>query len=198
MSWWLEEYVHEVSPRKTQDIANVAEQALAVLQPEVLLGPRAVDLVALIEGPLEEIGIFFSPDDSDELGGTRLAKTEFGAIGEINVILLQSQWDDLFRGGRRAFQPRATCAHELGHVVLHIPEVRRNMAAFARQAMKKRTELLPFREPEWQAWTFADAFLMPVTTLCTVKHRPVHEISDIYQVSNRFARAALKRLGRLL
>jgi len=64
---------------------------------------------------------------------------------------------------------RATQAHEVGHCHLHVEEFRRTRAALelrhdkrhAETYLYKQEESKVYRNPEWQAWRFAGALLMP-------------------------------------
>jgi hypothetical protein len=64
---------------------------------------------------------------------------------------------------------RATQAHEVGHCHLHVKEFQRTRATLelrhdkrhAETYMYMREESKIYRNPEWQAWRFAGALLMP-------------------------------------
>lgn len=64
---------------------------------------------------------------------------------------------------------RATQAHEIGHCHLHVAELRRTRAVLELRHDKrhsysnlyKQEEVEVYRNPEWQAWRFAGALLMP-------------------------------------
>jgi len=64
---------------------------------------------------------------------------------------------------------RATQAHEIGHCHLHVAEFRRTRAVLelrhdkrhADSDLYKQEEIKVYRNPEWQAWRFAGALLMP-------------------------------------
>ena len=67
-----------------------------------------------------------------------------------------------------------------------------------RQSPIKRTDLKPFRDPEWQAWTFALAFLMPVSVVRRMRHRCPSDLSDAFQVSEELATSFHKRFDGIL
>lgn len=63
---------------------------------------------------------------------------------------------------------RATQAHEIGHCFLHVAESRRNqtMLKFVNDESTsleryRQEEIKAYVNPEWQAWRFAGALLMP-------------------------------------
>ena len=74
-------------------------------------------------------------------------------------------------GGRdvQARRLRSTIAHEIGHCYLHVEEARQNRqfqqmfkndASFSFE-MYRPEDLKAYENPEWQAWRFASALLMP-------------------------------------
>jgi hypothetical protein len=64
---------------------------------------------------------------------------------------------------------RSTQAHEIGHCVLHVQEFRQTKAVLkfmhddkhADLTLHDQDEIKVYRNPEWQAWRFAGALLMP-------------------------------------
>lgn len=67
---------------------------------------------------------------------------------------------------------RATVAHEIGHCFLHVAEARRAQTKLkflhdedAALALYKQAELNAYEHPEWQAWRFAGALLMPADSV---------------------------------
>ena len=63
---------------------------------------------------------------------------------------------------------RATLAHEIGHCFLHVEDSRRahTMLRFLHDEsvsmqMFRQEDLHAYQNPEWQAWRFAGALLMP-------------------------------------
>ena len=79
------------------------------------------------------------------------------------ITLSEESYDDLENGGARA---RFTLAHELGHVVLHPHELLRLSSVPHSIAAYYRGEHQPhkiFYDTEWQADSFAGAFLMPAS-----------------------------------
>lgn len=63
---------------------------------------------------------------------------------------------------------RATLAHEIGHCVLHVAEARQARTTLkflhddsATSQMFRQEDIHAYENPEWQAWRFAGALLMP-------------------------------------
>ncbi len=196
MGWWTNEYVHPVSPKRTRDIAAVADHVLAEVQPSALVQPEPIDILRLIDLTLPSYGVHFVPVSHEELPDSE-AETRISA-GGVEVLVREDHWDELGRGGRRAHRARATVAHETGHVVLHVPEMRRRAAELHRRSPVRRLDLAAFRDPEWQAWTFALAFLMPLRVVRTMADATPANLSATFLVSGALANSFHKRFGSLL
>ena len=197
MSWWKDEYVFPVSAKSTAEIAGVAELVVREFQEEALSLPQPIDLQRLVDYELPKVGVHFVPVGTTELPDSE-AETKIAEAGDVEVLIRRDQWDELFVGGRLAHRARASVAHELGHVVLHVPEIRRRARALRRASPVKRTELKAFLDPEWQAWTFALALLMPLPAVKTLTDRSPSSLSATFQVSEDLAATYLKRFKRFL
>lgn len=198
MSRWVNELVPRVSPRGTYDIARLAEYVLSDMQPGVFRGaPHPTDIIRLVEGPFQEDGLHFYPEKPSALDG-REAAAIITASGPIEVLIIEDQWHEAHHGGRQAFRGRATLAHESGHAFLHVGEVRRRGFQLARGRLVSRQDIPAYEDPEWQAWTFAGALLMPLPILRTMGDRRLAQLSETFQVSEDFARETLRRFARFL
>lgn len=82
---------------------------------------------------------------------------------------------------------RFTVAHELGHYLLHDD----NNVTLAR--MEKNKKIEPFRDPEWQANTFAAELLVPLNLIDT---QNIYEIAENFGVSNQVAEIRLNKLNK--
>lgn len=80
---------------------------------------------------------------------------------------------------------RFTLAHELGHFLMHQPE----NISFARTESTNKIEA--FRDPEWQANTFAAELLMPLNLIST---RDPYEIAEEFGVSVQAASIRAKKI----
>lgn len=89
-------------------------------------------------------------------------------------------YEEAMRSQRR---PQFTLAHELGHLLLHC----RKPFQMARGVVK------PFADPEWQADTFAGAFLAPADAVR--RCRSVDEIAARFAISKAAANVRAKTLG---
>ena len=75
---------------------------------------------------------------------------------------------------------RFTLAHELGHILLH-----RRGYSFARADV----EVPAYRDPEWQANTFASMLLLPRDQ---IKGMSAEKAAEVYETSTQAAQIALK------
>lgn len=101
---------------------------------------------------------------------------------------------------------RFTTCHEIGHVVLHGPDLAKSKISFrehegAAPVLARRSELPAYEDPEWQANTFSAALLMPspmVMALLAKVGRPrlVPEMMRVFAVSREAAVRRLATIGR--
>lgn len=181
---------------RIDQIERIAEAALEELYPAALRSPQPVDLCHLIDTELPRHGIHISPASFLELGN-REAVTDPAGDDEIEILLLEDRYEDLFAGGSKANRARATVGHELGHGVLHVPVIRRWRklpTANLLLARTARANMQPWEDPEWQAWCFAGAFLVPARTLRPIRGEDLWTLAQFYNVSPDFMRSRLKRL----
>ncbi len=98
---------------------------------------------------------------------------------------------------------RATIAHEIGHAILHIPtmqKMKQYLKLVQRQEngrvrLYRESNILPYENPEWQAWHFAKAILMPRATLQKLLNEGIVDsvrLADIYNVNPGFVRERLR------
>lgn len=183
-----------VPPMGTSQIETIAEAFLAELAPQALQAPQPLDLTRMIDDQLDARGIVVYPASDAELGDREGATRPSDPI---EVLLLDRLWTALFHGGKAESRARSTLAHELGHVVLHVPSIRRSLRYAPRGFTLNRAErgeVRPFEDSEWQAHTFAGAILMPVTTMRMVHNATLHSLAAAYNVSEAFVRSRLRRL----
>jgi len=99
---------------------------------------------------------------------------------------------------------RSTLAHETGHCIMHVPQLQRiNRTQVFRQAKNEdsiklyRKDNIPlYCNPEWQAWRFAGALLMPEAPLRMMFNAgaSLSEMADNFEVNISFLKARLKAL----
>ena len=143
----------EMPPMSWASVESVARDTLAtVFKNEHDFFSQGA-MLRLFEGGLREpLGI-----------GYGVEKLPFGEDAYYNfdtdeIILAPHTYEGLRYDDGRA---RFTVAHEIGHRVLHREPMRSVGRGNSRATRLKRTEILPYRDPECQANRFASEFLMP-------------------------------------
>jgi len=98
----------------------------------------------------------------------------------------------------------STIAHEIGHCIIHVPEFRikksllkwTNGPSNNTLRMYRESEIPLYKNPEWQAWRFAGALLMPAPSILKVINSGYTEddISKKFRVSVSFVKARMRAL----
>lgn len=193
------QWVFAVPPLSKADIIRVAALTLHEFEPAALRRPQPVDVIHLVDHVLPEHDIDVYPAHADELPGQEAHTRPFDE--KPTVLLREDQWRFLMRGGGSGLRARATIAHELGHVILHVPVLRRQARRAGGLAALTRVDasrVQTYADPEWQAWCFAAAFLVPPSTLYHLPSQSTAEIASVYGVSEPFARWVLRLFGEAL
>ncbi|MEM5817365.1 MAG: ImmA/IrrE family metallo-endopeptidase [Desulfitobacterium hafniense] len=134
-------------------IERKARQLIQLSYPELLGTPGAFPVDHFFERKLRAI-LRFDYDVAALPPGIE------GVTDPIDRVLTLSPdtYDALQLGDGRA---RFTTAHEIGHVTLH-PKYLREIIVDKRGALRLcRSDIPPYRDPEYQANAFAGALLMP-------------------------------------
>lgn len=177
-------------------IEQIAVRILRQKQPEVLEGVGAFDVERMVDLDLEtDTGI--DPDYTYELpeGVYGLTNTYEDKM-YINAALSDNPYNERFL--------RSTLAHEVGHCVIHVPTVRRQRAVRIFRQTKDDMKINLYRKdnipiymnPEWQAWHFAGALLMPRSAVEVFfrEGASVHDMGDHFRVNGAFVRYRLRAL----
>lgn len=200
MSDILGEEVFPMPPLSLADCEVLADNALIELAPLNRLEPRPLDIIQLTEAVLPQMGIHMGSASLEELGA-RLAATRLGEEGqEVEILLEERLFDQLYAGGRMANRARATIIHELPHAIVHMPVMRRRLALphngllFARL---ERRNIPAYRDPEWQAWAIGGYLAAPRSVLDQfMPGTSVAEMADTLGVSQAFLQAHLRRINK--
>lgn len=167
-------HVPQVRPLSRARIEEIMLDVVARFSPETLSGSTPFPVEAYC--------------DSDELGQYgfrfRVDDLPFGTEGRIDdedLVIDTDVYEALLNGDLRA---RFTCAHEIGHAILHGTQLRAMNAGKRGSVHLHRRESLPaYRDPEWQANAAAAAILMPVPAVQAISkisspillERTIHE-----------------------
>ena len=148
MSSFLEEEVPPVRPLSTAAIEEVGRCFLEQLMPDVLKEPQPLDVARLSDEVLPQYGIHTIPVSVEELGD-RAGATDPKGNGDVNILVSEEVWDDLLEPAPHCYYARSTICHEVGHAVLHVPTLRRQMLLTTGLNRVKRRRLKAYEDPEW-------------------------------------------------
>jgi hypothetical protein len=197
MASFLEEEVPPVNPLSVSVIEEVGRCFLEQLAPGTLLHPMPLDVLDLVDNILPNFGVHCYPATPAEIGN-RAGATDPRGDSEIIILVSESVWDALESDAPRSHYARTTVCHEIGHAILHVPLLRRRLLATDVLARTQRSNLRPYLDPEWQAWAFAGAILMPSATLRMLQVRhgglPASLVASTYHVSEQMAQSHLRKL----
>lgn len=183
------------SPRSKADIESFALSIIRACQPGVLSNREKFDIERFFDCYLEKLTHVST--DYQKLNDEIYGYTD----SEKMVCVISS---DLADDPRQENFYRSTMAHEVGHAVMHVRDYRR-MKEILRSVHEKDHELRMFREkdivlyrnPEWQAWRFAGAILMPgpafKSAVCEGSN--VNDLSQRFGVNPKFVQSRLKALN---
>lgn len=187
--------VVKVKGRSGIEIDNMALHIIRVLQPEILTRLQPFDIERFFECDMPQI--FDVTTEYRELNPGIHGYTD-SDLREcvISKFLVEDQTQEHFRN--------ATIAHECGHCILHLPEVTDRKAELkfihdadhVRLRLYRQDEIPTYQNPEWQAWRFAGALLMPTQTFSEAIRRGYsdREISRIFHVNPAFVSSRAKAL----
>lgn len=197
MGSFLDEEVPPVNPLSMAAIEELGRCFLQQLAPEVLDEAQPLNVLDLVDTRLPEFGIHVCPASREEIGN-RDGATDPRGDGEITILVSENVWDELELPAPRSHYARSTVGHELGHAVLHVPVLRRRLLLSDVLARTQRANLRAYEDPEWQAWAFAGAILIPSSTLrmLEVQHGRISPdlVSTTFEVSTSMAQSHLRRL----
>jgi Zn-dependent peptidase ImmA (M78 family) len=182
-------------PRKGLDIDAIALRIIKKFQPKVLIKPTPFNTEEFFEFDLERV--------SGVKTDYRVLPTGiYGVTDSDKKISIISS--DLMDDSSQIKFTRSTMAHETGHVLIHVPEFRMKKALLksihddkhASLRMYREDDIPVFRNPEWQAWRFAGALLMPAMTFKAAIQQGYDEydLSDAFQVNRAFVKTRMRAL----
>lgn len=167
---------------------------------DVLVNPTWFVHSAGLPGPVApEVHDYGSGDNTIEGYTTYDSRT-----GDFVVSLRADVLDRAEQGEGRS---RFTIAHELGHLALHHSLLRDQLVPAFRDEVCSASQKLapgvrPYESPEWQASSWAGAFLMPlkavrafIQSLAALGHEcTIEDLANRFQVSMQAARIRLEKL----
>ncbi len=197
MGSFLDEEVPPVNPLGVVAIAELGRCFLEQLAPEVLAAPQRLDVLDLVDTRLPKFGIHVCPASREEIGD-RAGATDPHGSEEVTILVSEEVWNQLEEPAPRSYYARSTVCHEIGHAVIHVPALRRRLLLTNVLARTQRKRLRAYEDPEWQAWAFSGAILMPTVTLLMLQAQhgglDPELVSQTFEVSTGMASSHLKRL----
>jgi len=183
------------NPRSGAEIDDFALRIIREFQPKVLEEPSPFDIEDFFEFDVEKIsGV--RPDYKELPVGIHGYTDSDAMETVISSDLMDDPCQKYFR--------RSTTAHEIGHALIHVYEFRQKKAILKSIHDKQHVSLqllreadIPvYRNPEWQAWRFAGALLMPAPTIKPAfdEGLSVKALSTLFQVNPAFVKSRLRAL----
>ncbi len=183
-------------PMSGKQIEDVACHVLRAYQPEVLEGKASFDIERFVDIHLEDLtGV--QPDYLDLPIGVH-------GMTDQNRMIIQRLLAETPRSYRFL---RSTMAHETGHAILHAHVLRKfgarqffeqksQKAKVGGIALYRRKDLKAYEDPEWQAWRFARALMMPEVVVRQLIKAGTHltEIAGHFDVNVPFVESRLHDL----
>lgn len=186
-----------VRPRSGKEIEEFAVGLVAAFQPEALRTVTKFDVERFFDCELEsQTGV---EPTYHSLGEGLDGYTDSAELKCVICAELTNYGDN--DAQRRRL--RATLAHEIGHCFLHVADARRAQTRLkflhdesADLELYKQEELNAYENPEWQAWRFAGALLMPVGSvrLAVDNDWSVQMMSRGFDVNPAFVKVRLDAL----
>lgn len=185
-----------VPPKSKEHIEQEVRLFLARTQPDALSSSLPVDVETIFEIDLPQClpGLRTGYTDLLHIGANVMGFTDAGRkISLVDKTLYESDTPV----AQRRF--RATVAHEVAHCVLHLPILNFQSTTslkYCELYRADRNSIKPYVDPEWQAWKFAGALLMPKERILELFSQGwnEHQLAEHFDVNPAFVRA---RIGSL-
>lgn len=183
-------------PRSNAEIEAIALGFVKKYQPNVLEGgPKPFDILKFFDCYMErDYGV------SSDYAITPTNAHAYTDINDMKAVVSSTLIDD---DSQETFL-RATVSHEVGHVVLHVEEFRKmkKLLRFMHDddniklRLYREDQVVLYRNPEWQAWRFAGAVMMPASVVYSAAKEGVgsYRMSALFNVSHAFLMTRLRAL----
>lgn len=186
--------------KNKRDIDDITSSIIKFVQPRVLSAKEPLDVFHLIEVIEDDFNIDFDFIDTLPYGIDGCTSIDDNAV-YINSDLAAPHANEKYLN--------STVTHEAGHVILHVPYLRTlkmsmtfNQRKHEAHAIKLyRDNKTPLWEnPEWQAWHFAGALLMPEIAVRTLINKGItlDDLAGHFKVNQPFLISRLKKLGIIM
>ncbi len=165
-------------------------------QQEALQGKCPVDIEEIFEFYIpDSLGIKTGYTDLSRLGNNILGYTDASEkISLVDKTLIDADDNPTLR------RCRATIAHESGHCLQHVAilNIFKSLSSRGDERLYRaeRTEIPAYRDPEWQAWEFARACLMPRSLIMKYhsKGYSLEDMAECFDLNPAFIDVRLRTL----
>ena len=157
----------KVSPMSRMGMRNVTNSLKKQFSIPI---DKPFPIVKFLEYVLAGLGLKYEIVPDEEMRGVYAEAIPERGLLRISETTYNGACDGVHRD-------KFTIAHEIGHLLLHVPE----RVSFARSL----DEIKPYESPEWQANTFAGELLVHTDF---IKGLSVEEVANKYEVSIAVAR----------
>lgn len=186
-----------VNPKSGVLIDSIASRIIEAVNPQALSIPQAFDIESFFEFSMEEFSGVQADYRALPQGIHGYTDTDTN-VSTISSSLMDDPFQENFM--------RSTMAHEIGHAIMHVPEFKLKKALWRSVHDKEhkepvlrlyRQEEVPlYMNPEWQAWRFAGAILMPEQAFRSVIHSGANrkDAADLFCVNPAFVGSRARAL----
>ncbi len=186
----MSEFVPSVRPLSRNDIEAHAIWTIRRFYPHLLRKPGAFPVLDFFDQLRDAFGL--------DPGVEQLPDGIEGMTWPDGRVIVS---EETYRGaamgkGRQRF----TIPHEGYHGIQHRSQIRKALCDSGELILYRRQFVKPFRDPEWQANTFASAILMPASMVQELAKKESRlfltvTMTEVFQVSPTAAEVRLKKLG---
>lgn len=182
--------VPQVSPMSRAKIELQATQITQQFWPELLEQPGRFPVLDFFELLRDAYGL--------DPGVGQLSEGVEGITWPDGRVFVS---EETYRGAAEGKgRPRFTIPHEGYHGIQHRRQIRNALVHTGQLVLHRRQAIPAYRDPEWQANTFASALLMPATMVQIVASQTDrwelgNVMQDVFGVSYRAAEVRLEKLA---
>ncbi|WP_027360857.1 ImmA/IrrE family metallo-endopeptidase [Desulforegula conservatrix] len=187
-----------VAPRSKKEIERDVIRLLSDIQAEALCSDDCpVDAEYIYEYYIrEKYGLVTDYIDLSVIGPNILGYTDANSNSSyVDKALVDSNSQSTLR------RLRATVAHEIGHCIYHVPELKNFRSSLSVTGgilfREEPSNIKAYENPEWQAWQFAGSLLMPEKKIISYYEKgcSTDVIANIFDVNPSFVKVRLNKLG---
>lgn len=183
-------------PRSKAQIEGLALSIIRAYQPGVLHKGESFDIERFFDCELEKMS-------GVAIDYQRLEDGIYGYTDSDTMECVMSLDLANAKAPHEKYFYRSTMAHETGHAILHVEDYRRKRAILKSLHKKdhelrvyREQEIILYRNPEWQAFRFAGALLMPEPSFRDAVGEGLgeRELSKRFGANPAFIRSRMKAL----